>query len=154
MSKPLALVYFTRDLQSIAQDVAAAVRNEGNLANFVFANAFSDGADCVKCEAVIIQATANKAAKIAKCYQETFPETEIHFFDKDGEFCDAPESLAVDGAVAFKKPGSKNEKANKEEADTGSKAEDPAENAVETAGPDDSESKESDDAGKASALTE
>lgn len=154
MSKPLALVYFTRDQQDTAQDVAAAVRNEGNLANFVFANAFGDAADCVKCEAVIIQASANKAAKIAKFYQETFPETEIHFFDNDGEFCDAPESLAVDGAVAFKKPGSKNEKASKEETDTGAEAQAATEDAAEDTPDDDAESEESDDAGKASAITE
>jgi len=88
MSKPLALLYFTRDKDAIAKDIAARIRNEGNLVNMVFATGFRDAHQAIKCDAVIIQQSCGRAEMIASAYQENFPETEIHLYNDEGEFDD------------------------------------------------------------------
>lgn len=88
MSKPLAILYFTRDRSDTAKDIAAAVRIEGNLVNMVFAAAFKGKEHCIKCEAVVIQASYGNSEFIADAYRLLWPEAEIHFYDDDGKFLD------------------------------------------------------------------
>ena len=88
MSKPLAILYFTRDRTDAAKDIAAAVRNEGNLVNMVFAAGFKGKEHCIKCEAVVIQESYGKSEFIAEAYRLLWPEAEIHFYDDDGKFLD------------------------------------------------------------------
>lgn len=116
MSKPLAIIYFLPGHESVAKELAAGVRNEGNLANFVAAPHFKGLADCVKCEAILLQASYGKCKAIAATYAEHFPETEVHWWDDEGEFCDGPDMQSE--KVAFKKPGESSEATEAQDPDT------------------------------------
>lgn len=105
MSKPLAILYFQRQQTDIAEDVASAIRSEGNLCNFVYANLFGGVEDCETCQAVIIQSTVANHAVIARSYRQYNPATEIHYFDENGQFCDPPAGSELEAGL-FKKPGS------------------------------------------------
>ena len=95
MSKQLAVVYFNRDQTDTAKSIANAIRNQGHLANMVYATNFQDAADCVGCATVAIQVDSNKAAAIAAAYRRVAPETEVHFFNAEGDFVDGPEPETV-----------------------------------------------------------
>jgi hypothetical protein len=133
MSKPLAILYFTRDKTEIANDIAARIRNEGNLVNMVYAGGFRDADQCVKCEAVIIQESFGRTPMIVDAYQNKFPDAEIHLYTDDGEFNDEAYAAPADAGAEEKAVDSK-----------------PAEE--ETS--DDAESEESDDDGEKSTVTE
>lgn len=91
MSKPVAKIYFVRGHEAVVHDLAARIRNEGNLCHLIYAGLFS-GRDDVEdtASAIAIQASSPKAHFITQCYRGTRPEVEIHYFDDEGEFCDAP----------------------------------------------------------------
>lgn len=133
MSKPLAILYFTRDKTDVANDIAARIRNEGNLVNMVFAGGFRSPDMAVKCEAVIIQASCGRAPEIVDAYQKQFPEAEIHMFNDEGEFDDASAPPPTD---------------------TGSEEEAAEPAAAEEEASDDTSAEDGDDSGKASDITE
>jgi hypothetical protein len=91
MSKQLAIIYFQRDQAKLGKSIANQIRNQGHLANLVYASNFKDAADCVGCASVAIQVDANNSAKIAGAYRNVLPDAEIHFFNTDGDFVDGPE---------------------------------------------------------------
>ena len=95
MAKSLGIVYFNREHSKLAKSIATSIRNQGHLANLVYASLFQDAKDCTHCASVAIQADSNRAAKIAGAYRQVFPETEIHFFDTEGNFVDGPEPESV-----------------------------------------------------------
>lgn len=120
MSKPLAILYFTRDRSETAKDIAAAVRIEGNLVNMVFAAAFKGKEHCIKCEAVVIQQSYGKAEFIAETYRVIWPEAEIHFYDDDGKFLDDGVALSKDDPTTEVEPEDENSDVAEEAAvDTG-----------------------------------
>lgn len=133
MSKPLAVLYFTRDKTEIANDIAARIRNEGNLVNMVYAGGFRDAEQCVKCEAIIIQQSFGRTPMIVDAYRNRYPETEIHLYNDDGEFNDEAYPATADAGA-------------EEEAVDSEPAEEEAS--------DDTESEESDDDGEKSTVTE
>jgi len=89
--KQRAILYFQRDHEQIAKELAGALRAGNKLANMVYANLFNGPEDCEKCEAVAIQADAPKVHLIAASYKKTFPETELHFFNSEGDFVAGPQ---------------------------------------------------------------
>lgn len=88
--KPRAVLYFQRDHTQIAKELAGALRAQNKLANMVYASLFNGPEDCESCEAVAIQHDAPKVHLIAKSYKQTFPNTELHFFNDKGDFVDGP----------------------------------------------------------------
>jgi hypothetical protein len=69
----------------------------------VYANLFGGIEDCETCQAVIIQASSNNHAAIARAYRQFNPSTEIHYFDDNGQFCDPPAGSEIESGM-FKKP--------------------------------------------------
>lgn len=133
MSKPLAILYFTRDKTDIANDIAARIRNEGNVVNMVYAGGFRGPEQCVKCDAVIVQQSFGRTPMIVEAYQALHPDTEIHLYNDDGEFNDEAYTAPTDSSA--------------EEA--------PVDPEPEEASADDSaESEESDDDGEEPTVTE
>lgn len=150
MSKQLAIIYFNRDQTETAKSIANAIRNQGHLANLVYATHFKDAADCVGCATVAIQRDANQAAAIAAAYRKVAPETEVHFFNTEGDFVDGPEPEPESKIeMPPKAEGIPDANADADQADTDATAE-----ASETAGEetaevtDDAESETGDDAGE------
>lgn len=88
MSKPLALLYFTRDKTEVANDIAVRIRNEGNVVNLVYAGGFRGPEQCIKADAIIIQKSFGRSAMIVETYQDLWPQAEIHLYNDDGEFDD------------------------------------------------------------------
>jgi len=94
MSKPLAILYFNPNITTVAKQLADAIRLEGNLCNLVYAGQFSGDAQVQKCEAIMVQEASGSADKIVEAYRRLLPETEIHFFNDEGEFEDGgPSSI-------------------------------------------------------------
>lgn len=135
MSKPLALLYFTRDKTEIANDIAARIRNEGNVVNMVFAGGFRGPEQCIKCEAIILQASFGRAATIVDAYRELWPETEVHLYNDEGEFDDEANPAGTDTSA--------------EEGQV-----DPPLEIEPEEVPDDAKSEESDDSGESPTVTE
>jgi len=128
MSKPRAILYFTRDNTEVAKEVAQSIRLAGNDCNLVYANLFAGALS--ECNAVIIQASYAKAGEILRAYNST--EIETHYFTDDGEIIEPPaEDLKTPSS--FKLPGATaNETTEEHQASEDTPAE-AAEDAAEAA---------------------
>jgi hypothetical protein len=151
MSKQLSLIYFTRDQEKTAKDIAAAIRNQGHLANMVYANNFNDVGDCINAAAVAIQVTSGKVSTIADAYRKHLPETEVHFFNEEGDFVDgpAPETPSKIVMPSIKTEGTEqNANADADKTDPSASTEEAAAVApVEAEVADDTATEEGDDTG-------
>lgn len=102
MPKPVAKIYFVRGHEEVVNDLAARIRNEGNLCHLVYAGNVRDEGDLESgANAIAIQKSSQKALLIGKLYRAHFPNTEIHYFDDNGEFCDAPDDPSQAKADPF-----------------------------------------------------
>jgi hypothetical protein len=96
-----------RDHEKIALELAGMIRAENKIANLVGAGHFAGPEQCEKCEAVAIQADAPKVNMIARAYRSTFPNTEIHFFNSEGDFVEGPQ---IEDTAKFTMPSLKKKK--------------------------------------------
>jgi hypothetical protein len=99
--KPKAILYFQRDTQETAIQIANALRGQQKIANWVYAGMFNGPEHVETCAAVIIQATAPRAAMIAQAYRDAMPSAEQFFFNEAGEWVDGPE---LEGSSGFEMP--------------------------------------------------
>jgi hypothetical protein len=162
MAKPLALLYFTRDKKDLALEMAASVRNEGNLCNLVFATSFKGPDDALKCEAVIIQESAGRADLIADTYRDLLPGTEVHFYDDKGTFVppsddkkdpEPNETVADTSSETAPATAEKTDPAEEPKQDSGSKEKNKGKSA-KASGDNDKEPEKGTESGGASAVTE
>lgn len=85
--KPLALIYFQRQNQEVAKDVAARVRNDGGDARLVWGHQFRQPEDMDNdAAAVVIERDLPNASLIAETYAAFSAGVEIHFIDNEGVF--------------------------------------------------------------------
>jgi len=89
MSKPKAILFFSTGYEALAKDLAAALRAEGSECNLVAMNArITEKQHIVIADAVVIQESNPAAETVAGLYRTCFPETEVHFFNDDGDFAE------------------------------------------------------------------
>lgn len=85
----IAVLYFDKKCGAAYKHLAARVRSEGSKTILVWSNHFKGPEKLIpEARAVIIQADAHNAQRIANAYETLGQDVEIHYADADGQFCD------------------------------------------------------------------